>query len=50
MSQAIEEKETNTLLYELTGKRDEIQMIIRSGYIEKYPDPVSRRKSLLMIY
>ena len=46
MSQAIEEKETNTLLYELTGKRDEIQMIIRSGYIEKYPDPVSRRKPL----
>lgn len=52
MSQAVEEKlispENN-----LTGMSDKnIQLILRTGYIDKYPDPASRRKSIddVLIY
>ncbi len=52
MSQALEENDPKTALYRIIGKSDEIQMIIRAGYLKKYPEPKSRRRSLeeVLIY
>ncbi len=47
MSQIIEEGETLKQLYKFTGvEKRNIQMIIRAGYIDEYPKPSSRRRSL----
>jgi hypothetical protein len=44
MTQILEESSTNQMLNQSTGISDNIQFILRMGYLKKYPEPVSLRR------
>ena len=44
MTQIIEESSTNKILNQSTGIQDPIQFILRVGYVDNYPAPVSLRR------
>jgi hypothetical protein len=46
MSQILEETVTNKLLKDMIGTSDEIQFLLRVGYLKNYPDPVSLRRNI----
>ncbi len=44
MTQILEEAETKKSIVGATGITDSIQFILRTGYLEKYPEPVTLRR------
>ena len=46
MTQIIEEAATNQLLNNSIGVSEPIQFILRTGYLDKYPEPVTFRRSV----
>jgi hypothetical protein len=46
MSQILEEAAANKLIKDLIGTGDNIQFLLRVGYLKNYPDPVSLRRNV----
>jgi len=46
MTQILEESSTNQLINQSLGMSDNIQFILRIGYIKSYPEPVSLRRPI----
>jgi hypothetical protein len=46
MTQIIEEASTNQILNQSIGINEPIQFILRTGYLKKYPEPVTLRRSI----
>lgn len=46
MTQIIEEASTNQILNQSMGIDDPVQFILRTGYLNNYPEPVSLRRSV----
>jgi hypothetical protein len=46
MTQILEETKTNTLINSSVGIIQPIQFILRTGYLKKYPEPVTLRRSV----
>lgn len=44
MTQILEETQTNQDINQSTGISDTIQFLIRVGYVDHYPEPVSLRR------
>jgi hypothetical protein len=44
MTQILEESSTNKSIHQSTGISDTVQFILRTGYLKKYPEPVSLRR------
>ncbi len=46
MTQIIEEAATNQILNQSIGINEPVQFILRTGYLKKYPEPVTLRRSV----
>ncbi len=46
MTQIIEEASTNQILNQSIGINEPVQFILRTGYLKKYPNPVTLRRSV----
>jgi hypothetical protein len=46
MTQIIEEASTNQILHQSVGINEPIQFILHTGYLKKYPEPVTLRRSV----
>jgi hypothetical protein len=46
MTQILEESATNQIVNQSIGITDSIQFLLRTGYLKKYPEPVSLRRPI----